>query len=62
MDKFRIIKQPKVDDEFQILRVYTSTKVLIDKMAKMTGMKKVQLVHQMVLFCMERLEIVEVEE
>lgn len=62
MDKFQIIKQAKIDDEFQILRVYSATKDLIDKMAKLTGMKKVQLVHQMVLFCMERLEIVDLEE
>ena len=62
MDKFKIIQQPKTDTEFQILRVYGKTKQLIDEMAEMTGVKKVQLVHQMVLFCMDRLEIVPVED
>ena len=62
MDKFTIIQQPKTDSDFQILRVYGKTKQLIDQMAEMTGVKKVQLVHQMVLFCMDRLEIIPVEE
>ena len=62
MDKFKIIQQPKTDTDFQILRVYGKTKQLIDEMAEMTGVKKVQLVHQMVLFCMDRLEIIPVEE
>ena len=62
MDKFTIIQQPKTDTDFQILRVYGKTKQLIDEMAEMTGVKKVQLVHQMVLFCMDRLEIVPVED
>jgi len=62
MDKFKIIQQPKTDTDFQILRVYGKTKQLIDEMAEMTGVKKVQLVHQMVLFCMDRLEIVPVED
>ncbi len=62
MDTFKIIKQPKVDAEFQIMRVYSSTKKLIDKMSEMTGMKKAHLIHQMVLFCMDRLEVVDVEE
>lgn len=62
MDKFTIIQQPKTDSDFQILRVYGKTKQLIDQMAEMTGVKKVQLVHQMVLFCMDRLEIIPAEE
>ena len=62
MDKFKIIQQPKTDTDFQILRVYGKTKQLIDEMAEMTGVKKVQLVHQMVLFCMDLLEIVPVED
>lgn len=62
MDKFTIIQQPKTDSDFQILRVYGKTKQLIDQMAEMTGVKKVQLVHQMVLFCMDRLEIIQVED
>lgn len=62
MDKFRIYKQTKIDDEFQILRVYPTTKALIDQMAEMTGMKKVHLLHQMVLFCMDRLEVIDVDE
>ena len=44
------------------MRVYSSTKKLIDKMSEMTGMKKAHLIHQMVLFCMDRLEVVDVEE
>ena len=42
-------------------RVYGKTKKLIDQMAEETGVPKVQLMHQMVVFCMERLEIIGAE-
>ena len=62
MDKFKIIQQPKTDTEFQMQRVYGKTKKLIDQMAEETGVPKVQLMHQMVVFCMERLEIIGVDD
>ena len=62
MDKFTIIQQPKTDTEFQMQRVNGKTKKLIDQMAEETGVPKVQLMHQMVVFCMERLEIIGVDE
>ena len=51
------------DDGKPIYRyVYGKTQKLIDQMAEETGVPKVQLMHQMVVFCMERLEIIGVDE
>jgi hypothetical protein len=61
-EKFVVVRQRPKNPEFKAISVYKETKELILEMEEMTGVNKVNLIHQMVLYCMNNLEVKDSEE
>ena len=60
--KLVIRKENKSAITFKTLRVYSETNELIDGLVEETGMPKAKLIHMMVEFAIEHMEIVGGEE
>lgn len=62
MDKFEVKRQYNVSDVgFRMINVRQNDFYALKQMQEETGMKLVDLVHSMILFCAERLSVIENE-